>query len=220
MLLVIVVLSFAASALVRFWMMRTYAKWGSHPNTVGANGHDVARLILNSHDLHNVRLEESKGKLSDHYVPSQKLIRLSESINREPSVAAIAVAAHEVGHAIQDKEQYGPLKFKAAMMPMAAMGNQFGLILAMAGGIIGIPALLNVGMIMIGLGVVMPVLTLPIEFDASAKALRELQKHNLVNETDYAGAKSMLTAAALTYVASAASSMAIMGIFLLRMFRR
>ena len=200
--------------------MRTYEKWGAVPNAVGASGFQVARHILDTNDLHHVQLEVSKGKLSDHYIPSQDLMRLSESINNDSSVASIAVAAHECGHALQDKENYGMLKLKAAMMPLAALGNQLGLLMAIGGGVLGSSFIANTGLLFIGLGVLMPVFTLPIEFDASKRALIELQRLNLVDEKDYDGAKSMLIAAALTYVASAVSSMAIIGVFLIRFIKR
>jgi len=220
MFLIVIVLTFIASWLVRTWMMRTYDKWGAVQNAVGANGYQVARHILDTNDLQNVELEVSKGKLSDHYIPSKKLMRLSESINNDASVASIAVAAHECGHALQDKEGYSMLKLKAVMMPMAVLGNQFGLLLTVGGGLLGLPALANIGLACIGLGMLMPVLTLPIEFDASKRALEELQRLKLVDDKDYDGAKSMLVAAALTYVASAMSSMAIIGVFLLKFIKR
>ncbi len=220
MLLIVIVLTFAASWFVRMWMTRTYDKWGAVPNAVGANGYQVARHILDTNDLQNVQLEVSKGKLSDHYIPSMDLMRLSESINNDASVASIAVAAHECGHALQDKENYPMLKLKAVLMPAAAMGNQLGLLLSIGGGAMGLPMLANIGLMLIGIGVLMPVLTLPIEFDASKRALVELQRLNLVDEKDYDGAKSMLIAAAMTYVASAVSSMALIGVFLLRFIKR
>lgn len=220
MFLTVIILTFAASWLVRAWMTRTYDKWGAVPNAVNANGNQVARHILDTNDLQNVQLEVSKGKLTDHYIPSQDLMRLSESIYNEASVASIAVAAHECGHALQDKEEYAMLKLKAAMMPMAVVGNQLGLLLTIGGGILGSGTIANVGLMLIGIGVLMPVLTLPIEFDASKRALVELQRLNLVDEKDYDGAKSMLIAAALTYVASAVSSMALIGVFLLKFIKR
>ncbi len=220
MLLLVILGTFAASWLVKVWMTRTYQRWGAVPNAVGANGHQVARHILDSNDLQHVQLEVSQGMLTDHYIPSQDKMRLSESINNEASVASIAVAAHECGHALQDKENYAMLKAKAAMMPLAALGNQAGLVLSIGGGVLGSPMLMNIGLLLIGIGVLMPVLTLPIEFDASKRALEELQRLNLVDEKDYAGAKSMLIAAAMTYVASAVSSMAFIGVFLLRFIKR
>lgn len=220
MLWIVILFSVAASWLVKNWMLRTYNKWGAVPNAVGANGYQVARHILDTNGLQHVQLEVSKGQLTDHYIPSQDLMRLSESINNDASVASIAVAAHECGHALQDRDNYGMLKFKAAMMPLAALGNQLGLMLSIGGGMTGSQSLMNIGLMMIGLGVFMPVLTLPIEFDASKRALSELQRLKLVDQKDYQGAKSMLFAAALTYVASAVSSMALIGVFLISFLRR
>ena len=220
MFFLVIILSFGASALVRQWMTRTYAKWSKVPNRAGVNGHTVARKILDSHGLTQVKLEVSKGLLTDHYVPSQKLMRLSQDINDAPSVASIAVAAHECGHALQDKEGYGPLKLKAVMMPLAAAGNQFGLMLTLGAAMFGSPFLMNTGLFMMLLGMLMPLLTLPIEFDASKRALQVLTDMQLVNEQEYEGAKSMLKAAALTYVAGAASSAAIVGLIMFRFFKR
>ena len=220
MFIVIIALSFVASTLVRMWMTRTYNKWSTVQNTAGIDGHTAARHILDSNRLQNVRLEVSEGMLTDHYIPGQKLMRLSQDINNKPSIAALAVAAHECGHAIQDTQNYPPLKLKAVMMPVAALGNRFGLILTLGAAFLGSGFLMNTGLLMMLLGMLMPVLTLPIEFDASKRALEELTKYNLVNEQEYAGAKSMLTAAALTYVAGAASSMAIVGLIAMRFLRR
>ena len=220
MFIVIIALSFIGSALVRAWMTRTYGKWSAIQNQAGIDGHAAARHILDNNQLTQVKLEVSKGMLTDHYIPSQKLIRLSQDINNRPSIAALAVAAHEVGHAIQDKQGYAPLKLKAVMMPLAAIGNRFGLILTVGASFIGSGFLINIGLLMMLLGMLMPVLTLPIEFDASKRALQELTRYKMVNEEEYAGAKSMLTAAALTYVAGAASSMAIIGLLAMRFLRR
>jgi len=220
MFLIIVVLSFVASTLVRLWMTRTYKKWSSVENQAGIDGHTAARQILDSNQLQRVTLEISDGMLTDHYIPSQKLMRLSQDINNKPSIAALAVAAHECGHAIQDIEGYPPLKLKAVMMPLAAMGNRFGLMLTMGAAFMGSGFLMNAGLAMMLLGMLMPILTLPIEFDASKRALEELTKYNLVNDREYAGAKSMLTAAALTYVAGAASSIAIVALIAMRFIKR
>ncbi len=201
-------------------MTRTYNKWSKVTNKAGIDGHAVARHILDANDLQAVKLQVSEGMLSDHYVPSQKLIRLSQDINNAPSVASLAVAAHECGHAIQDKEGYGPLKLKAVLMPLAALGNQLGLLMAVGSALFGMPSLMNTGLLLMVLGMLMPLLTLPIEFDASKRALQELTRLNYVDENEYQGAKSMLNAAAFTYVAGAASSMAIVALILFRYVRR
>ncbi len=220
MFILVIVLSFIASSLVRHWMTRTYGKWSQVPNRAGANGHDIARHILDTNGLTHVKLEVSQGVLTDHYIPSQKLMRLSTQINDQPSVASIAVAAHECGHALQDKEGYRFLKLKALLMPAAAIGNQLGLVLSLGGGFFGNSALMNAGLSMMLLGMAMPLLTLPIEFDASKRALQELDRLKLVDDNEYQGAKSMLTAAAFTYVAGAASSMAIVALLLFKFLRR
>ncbi len=220
MFLIVIVATVGLSYLVKVWLMRTYKKWGEVPNAVGASGFQVARHILDSNDLQHVELEVSKGKLSDHYIPSQDKMRLSEDINNNASVASIAVAAHECGHALQDKENYSMLKAKAVLMPLAVAGNQVGLVLTLGGSFLSSALISNIGLLCIGFGVLMPILTLPIEFDASKRALNELQELKLVDEKDYDGAKSMLFAAALTYVASAVSSMAMIGLFLLQFLRR
>ena len=220
MIIVLGILSFVGAGLVRWWMKRTYDTWSRVPNAIGVNGHRVARHILDSNGLQVVQLEVTPGQLSDHYIPSQKRIRLSEFVNNQPSVASIAVAAHEVGHALQDAADYQPLRLKAIMMPIAALGNQGGIALALAGTFLSSPVLTNIGMLLLGSGVFMQVLTLPIEFDASKRALAQLTRLQLVDQRDYAGARSMLRAAALTYVASAASSFAFMAFIFLRFFKR
>lgn len=214
------VFSFLLAGAVRWWMTRTYSEWGQVANRLGVNGQQVARHILDSNGLQNVRLEESKGQLTDHYIPSQKLIRLSERINHEPSVASIAVAAHEVGHAIQDASGYRPLKAKAVMMPLAALGNQLGMGLTLGGGFLGSGLVLDIGMMLVAGSILTQLITLPIEFDASKRALHELQRLELVDERDHDGARKMLRAAAMTYVANAASSLAFVAVFALGILRR
>lgn len=220
MFLLLAALAFGGSMLVRWWLNRTYSKWRQVPNAVGANGAQVARFILAKNNLQHVRLEASKGELSDHYVPSQDLLRLSEPIHAESTVAALAVAAHEVGHAIQDAENYPPLKWKASLMPMAMAGNNIGMMMALGGGLLGASAMVDMGLLLFAVALLMPVLTLPIEFDASKRALAELERAGLVDQRDYDGAKSMLTAAALTYVAGATTSLAMAAFILLRFIRR
>lgn len=220
MIIVIGLVFFALAAVVRWWMMKTYRQWGQVPNKLGANGQAVARHILDANGLQHVSLEVSQGQLTDHYMPGKKLIRLSENINNDASVASIAVAAHEVGHAIQDASGYGPMKFKAVLMPVAAAGHQIGLLMVLGAGFLGGGLVLDLGMMLLGGSILAQLITLPIEFDASKRALAELERLNLVDQADYAGAKKMLTAAAMTYVASAAGSFALAAVFLSSVFRR
>jgi Zn-dependent membrane protease YugP len=220
MIIIVGIGSFLLAAVVRWWMTRTYKIWGGVANRIGAHGHATARHILDSNGLQHVTLERSKGQLSDHYIPARDLIRLSPSVSDKASVASLAVAAHEVGHALQKHTEYWPLRAKAMLMPMAAAGHRFGLLLMMGGGLGGLPVLLNLGVVMLTGAVLVQLLTLPIEFDASRRALDELTRLKLVDEQELSGAKTMLTAAALTYVASAASSLAVVGVLMLSFLRR
>jgi Zn-dependent membrane protease YugP len=219
MFLLIGIISIALAGIVQWWMKKTYARWSQVPNKLGHNGEAVARHILDMNNLQHVRLEVSKGQLSDHYIPSQDLMRLSESINNDASVASIAVAAHECGHAIQDGTGYSLLKLKAVLMPVAAIGNQFGIVGIVLGGMMGSAFMVNAGMVMLFSGVGIQLLTLPIEIDASKRALNELTRLNLVDQADYDGAKSMLRAAAFTYLASAATSSAYLAVFISSLMR-
>lgn len=211
--------AFLGSFLVRAWLKHTYNKWRQVPNAVNANGGQVADHILRANGLSHVRLEVAKGALTDHYIPSKDLLRLSEPVYSEPSIASIAVAAHECGHALQDATAYFPLKLKAAMVPLAAGGSRLGMLLLLAGSFGAVELLIQVGALMFLGAMLLQVLTLPIEFDASRRALKQLTELRLVSDTDYAGAKSMLTAAALTYVAGAATSVAIFGFFVWQFMR-
>ena len=220
MFILVIVLAFGASFLVQTWLKRVYATWQVQPNAIGATGSQVARHILDINNLQKVRLEKTTGTLSDHYIPSQELIRLSEPVFDQPSVASLAIAAHEVGHALQKSTQYYPLKLKAILMPLAAVASQGGMLMAIGGSILGIPFVSQLGTVMFISAMGLQVLSLPIEFDASNRALNQLQKHQLVNEQDVDGARSVLRAAALTYVASAATSVAFIAVMAMQLLGR
>lgn len=220
MFLLVTVLSFGASFLVQFWLKKTYARWQQQPNAMGFTGEQVARHILDKNGLQKVRLEVVAGALTDHYIPSQELIRLSEPVYNQPSVASIAIAAHEVGHALQKASGYYALKWKAVLMPIARLASNAGLFGVLGGSLLGIPLLAQVGAVLFVAAMAIQILSLPIEFDASKRALRQLQTLGLVNDTDVSGARSVLRAAAMTYVASTATSMAFMAVMALQMFGR
>ncbi len=220
MFLLVTVLAFGASFLVQSWLKRTYAKWQVKPNAIGATGAQVARHILDANNLQKVRLEMVGGTLSDHYIPSKELIRLSEPVYGQPSVASIAIAAHEVGHALQKSKNYMPLKLKAVLMPLAAVASQGGIIMALGGSMLGYPLIAQIGTILFVSAMGLQLLSLPIEFDASRRALDQLQQHRLVSEADVDGARSVLRAAALTYVASAATSVAFMAVMAMQLLGR
>ncbi len=216
------ILAFVVSLAMSAWLRSTYSRWSKVGNASGLTGAQVAEAILRANNVTNVRVEATKGQLTDHYDPRSRVVRLSEGIYGKASVAGMAVAAHEVGHAIQHARAYAPLQWRSALAPVAGIGSQFGMMLAMVGLFIGVGAeggggnaLLNVGIILFSAAVLFQVITLPVEFDASRRALGQLNKLGLVTNQDSSGARSVLTAAAMTYVAAAATSIAYLLYFIM-----
>ena len=208
------IVAFIASMAVSGWLRSTYNRWSKVANSSGLTGRQVAEAILQENNVTNVRVEAVKGQLSDHYDPRERVVRLSEGIYDKASVAGMAVAAHEVGHAIQHAKAYAPLAWRSAIAPVAGIGSQFGIMLAALGLFLGVGAqgggnfLLQIGIVLFSAAVLFQVVTLPVEFDASRRALVQLNKLGLVTSRDSSGARSVLTAAAMTYVAAAATSIA------------
>ena len=202
------IVAFVASMAVSGWLRSTYNRWSKVANSSGLTGRQIAEAILQENNVTNVRVEAVKGQLSDHYDPRERVVRLSEGIYDKASVAGMAVAAHEVGHAIQHAKAYAPLAWRSAIAPVAGIGSQFGIMLAALGLFIQAGGLLQVGIVLFSAAVLFQVVTLPVEFDASRRALAQLNKLGLVTNRDSSGARSVLTAAAMTYVAAAATSIA------------
>jgi len=172
----------------------------------GLTGAQTARAILDANGLQAVPIEEVPGQLTDHYDPSKRVLRLSAPNFRGASVAAHAVAAHEVGHAIQHAQAYGPLRFRSALVPAANIGSQFAPWIIIAGAVLGVFGLIQLGIVLFGLAVLFQVVTLPVEYDASRRAGVELARLGIATSGEVAGTKQVLNAAALTYVAAAAAS--------------
>lgn len=196
------------SSAVRSTLKSTYAKWGRTRNSAGITGGETARHILDANGLRHVGLQAVRGRLTDHYDPRTKTIRLSEEVYALPSVAAMAVASHEVGHAIQDHEGYKPLALKRTLIPLANLGARFGLPAAIFGWVIGSPTLVQVGVLGYAGALLLQFVALPVEFDASKRALAQLEQLRMVTAEEKKSARSVLRAAAMTYVAGAASSAA------------
>lgn len=190
----------------QMYLRSTFGTWSRRANVAGLTGRQVAEQILARHGLHDVAIEQVRGVLSDHYDPTKRVVRLSEGNYRSASVAAMAVAAHEVGHAIQHARAYQPLAWRTALLPVAQIGGNFGPYLAMFGLMLGAGGLTNVGILLFGAAVAFQLVTLPIEFDASNRALAEMRSLGIVTQGDAGGARSVLNAAAMTYVAAAAGS--------------
>jgi uncharacterized protein len=198
---------------VQFWLRSTYGRWNKVANTSGLTGGETARAILNANGLSDVRVEPVRGVLSDHYDPRSKTVRLSEDNYSRASVAGSAVAAHEVGHAIQHAQAYAPLKWRSALVPVASIGGNFAPLAIMFGFMTGINSafggsLVQVGILLFAAVVLFQLITLPVEFDASRRALVQMEKLGIATTGDIGGSRQVLSAAAMTYVAAAASSAA------------
>jgi Zn-dependent membrane protease YugP len=206
--LYIFVITLALTLLVQWWLRSTYGRWERVPNASGLTGAETARAMLRAHGLLDVQVESVPGELSDHYDPRTRTVRLSEAHYRNPSVAGAAVAAHEVGHAIQHATAYAPLQFRSALVPVAQIGSQFGPYIVMGGFMLGVAGMVELGIILFGAAVLFQLVTLPVEFDASRRAVLEMERLGLATRADVGGSKAVLNAAAMTYVAAAAASAA------------
>lgn len=209
------IVAFVVSLAISGWLRATYNRWSKVQNASGLTGAEVAEAILRANNITNVKVESVPGQLSDHYDPTKRVVRLSEGIYGRASVAGMAVAAHEVGHAIQHARAYSPLQWRSALAPVANIGSQFGIYAAMIGLFLGAAGLLNIGIILFSAAVVFQVITLPVEFNASHRALVQLNNLGLVTQQDKRGARSVLSAAAMTYVAAAATSIAYLLYFIM-----
>lgn len=192
----------------QFKVKNTYTKYSKIRSSSGMTGAQVARLILDTNGLEDVKVVESKGFLSDHYNPMTKIVALSSHNYHEASVAGTAVAAHEVGHAIQDKEAYAFLRFRHRLAPVASITSNASWGFIMIGLIFGSlsfsKTLLGVGIALLAVGVLFQLVTLPVEFNASTRAMDQIVSLNIIRNEEEPHAKKVLSAAAMTYVAAAA----------------
>ena len=195
------------------FLKSTFARYAKVQSSTGLTGREVAEQILRANGIYDVTVQAIGGQLTDHYDPAKKTVNLSEVIYDSRSIAALGVAAHECGHAIQDDKSYFPLRFRHALVPLANLGSQLampiiiiGLMLSNGRNFLG-PQLLNLGLLAFSLAVLFQLVTLPVEFNASRRALIQLRELHILPPGEEAQARSVLFAAALTYVAGAASSL-------------
>lgn len=181
----------------------TYRKYSQIATSSRMTGAQVARQILDDNGLFDVQIEEVKGVLSDHYDPRKKVVRLSQDNYHGYSMAAAAVAAHEVGHAIQDAENYAFLKFRSALVPLASFGSNSALWIIIIGFIMGAMNLVLLGIVFMAFAVLFQLVTLPVEFNASSRAMDQLVVTGIIQNNEERPTKKVLDAAALTYVAAA-----------------
>jgi len=214
--LILVAPTLLLSLIAQFMVKSTFSKYSKVPCSKGVTGTAAASLLLRSNNINDVHIEPVAGSLTDHYSPSDKKLRLSEPVYSASTLSAVGVAAHETGHAIQHARKWAPLVLRSTLVPVANIGSQFGPILAIAG--LGFAAgdslsflsslLFNLGIILFSGAVLFYVITLPVEFNASNRAIAILRSNNVLSNEELKGVRKVLNAAALTYVASALTAVA------------
>lgn len=185
----------------------TYTRYSRMAAACGLTGADVARLILERNGVTDVQVQHVSGNLTDHYDPSKQVVNLSDAVYGSRSVAALGVAAHECGHVMQHEEGYMPLQFRTALVPIANFGSNAGIWIVLLSLILGLSSTLTtIGIVLFSMGVLFQLVTLPVEFNASHRALVMLEQYGVLGTDESRKARAVLKAAALTYVAAAASS--------------
>ena len=202
---ILIFIGLAISLLAQIIVNTSYNKYKKVLNSKDQTGFEIARKILDSNNLKDIMILETKGNLTDHYDPTRKVIKLSTDIYHGSSIASAAVAAHECGHAIQDKEKYTPMRIRSKIVGTVNICTKIGYIAIVIGALFSYQ-LIEIGIILLSTILVFQLVTLPVEFNASNRALNQLEKLKLINKEDNKKTKSMLTAAAFTYVASLITS--------------
>jgi len=185
-----------------------FKKYSKARTANGLTGAEAAVEVLRRSGVSDVRIEPVAGNLTDHFDPRDNVIRLSQSVYNTQSIAAVGVAAHEAGHALQYANGYAPMKLRAAIIPVTSFGSKLAMPLVILGLVLGYVGLINLGILFFALAVVFQLVTLPVEFNASRRALSILDEYGLLSEDEMPGAKKVLAAAAMTYVAALAVSLA------------
>ena len=198
----ILIISLIITLSAQAFVSMTYSKTRKIKNINNLTGSEVARQILDKNGLRNVKVVETPGSLSDHYDPRSKVVRLSSEVYHSPSIASVAVAAHECGHAIQDDTNYNFMNIRAAIVPVVNFASYAGYFAIMIGFFASAMNLVWFGIIMECVILLFQLITLPVEFNASSRALKQIKELNFLDKKEYRKGRSMLTAAAMTYVAS------------------
>ena len=204
---ILILLIIIIPLLAQLKIQSSYNRYKRVENSKKKSGFEVAREILDKNGLEDIYIVEIKGELTDHYDPTKKVVRLSTDIFHGETIAAAGVAAHECGHAIQDKESYTFLKIRSAIYPVVNVATSISYYIILLGFLMQAFQLIYLGIALTCCGLLFQVVTLPVEFDASRRALEKLQDYKIVDNSEFAGAKEVLTAAALTYVAGVLASM-------------
>ncbi len=216
--LVVLAVGGVLSAAASYWVRRRVGKWREVGLRSGMTGREIAHEILRKKGISEVSIEVTDGMLSDHYDPSTKTLRLSRENHDGRTVTAAGIAAHEVGHAIQHQAGYAPMTIRQKMVPVANIGTNLGVWLTIGGLIIGFTGLAKLGVVLFGGAVAFTLVTLPVEFDASARARETLEQYGIVTADELEGVREVLTAAAATYVAAAVTAIMQLLYFVFRVY--
>jgi len=200
-------LGFIITFIAQMFITTSYSKYKQINTKSNRRGSDVAREILDKHGLNNVKIEQVSGNLTDHYDPTTKVVRLSSDIYSGTSIASVSVAAHECGHAIQDKVNYTPMIIRAKLVPIVNFSTKIGYLVIAIGLIFNALNLATIGIILLLSMLLFQLVTLPVEFDASRRGKKELKSLSVLDNQEQKGASTMLKAAAFTYVASVLSTL-------------
>lgn len=204
--IILIIAIIAVPLIAQLYIKSTYSKYSEIDNTKNISGFEVARKILDANNLNSIDIVTTSGTLSDHYDPRRKVVRLSTEVFNGNSVASMAVAAHECGHAIQDKEAYGLLRIRSLLVPVVNIGTSISYYIILIGFIFQILNLVYVGIALTALGLLFQLVTLPVEINASKRAGIQIRELGIAGIDDQSGTKSVLTAAAMTYLAGVIAS--------------
>ena len=202
----LVLLGAVVCAVASMRVSSTFKRFSGFSNVRGVTGRDAAEAILRAAGITDVSIQQVSGNLTDHYSPKEKVLRLSDSVYGSASVAAVGVAAHECGHAIQHHRKYGPLGLRSAAVPIANIGSYLSWPVILLGLVLGLPGLAQVGVVLFCFVVAFQLITLPVEFNASRRAMEILESRGILTGDELTGARKVLSAAAMTYVAAAFSA--------------
>ncbi|QGQ47849.1 zinc metallopeptidase [Metabacillus sediminilitoris] len=200
--LIYFIIIMAVPLLIQLYLKNTYKKYSNVGTSSGITGAEAARRVLDENGLYNVKVEPVRGRLTDHYDPRSKVVRLSQDNYYGNSIAAISVATHEVGHAVQDKMDYTPLRIRHALVPVANWGSNLSFFFILAGMLMQASGMFLLGIIFFAVSVLFQVVTLPVEYNASARAHDFMVSSGMIRNNEESGARKVLNAAALTYVAA------------------
>lgn len=202
----VMVIGFILSAGAQLWVKSATSRWDKVAIGRGMTGKDIAAAILRARGVRDVSIERIPGRLSDHYDPRSKTLRLSPGVHDGRSITAAGIAAHEVGHAIQDADNYALMSIRQQLVPVANIGTSMGIYMVIFGAMLGMTGLAKLGVFLFGAFVLFTIVTLPVEIDASMRARKLLLENNIVTGEEARGVSSVLTAAAATYLAAALSA--------------